>query len=108
VVELERGDLTRAVRPEFRADFEREIEHYTRILTPEKTAALVAARFLEANPTYVVYAVRNEGNYSHVYGFRRGLPELPAILTALRASSARPPERIAYWDAASARRAARR
>jgi hypothetical protein len=108
LVELQRGDLARAVRPEFRADFEREIERYTRTLTPEKTAALVAARFLESNPTYAVYAVRNEGNYSHVYGFRKDLPEFPAILTALRATTARPPERISYWDAASARRAARR
>ncbi len=100
VLRVQRGILTAAVRPEFRDDFGTHITDYSSVMTPEKASALVAAAFLEATEDYEVYAVRNVGGFSHVYGFRASLPELPRILDALRATTGPGAEYIPYWRAA--------
>jgi hypothetical protein len=56
-------------------------------LTPEKSAALACAAFLDGNPDYEVFAVRNQGSLSHVWGVRRDLTERRELLLALHAAS---------------------
>lgn len=100
ILRVQRGLLTESIRPEFRAAFGTHITTYSRVMTPERASALVSAAFLESTEGYEVYAVGNVGKFSHVYGFRADLPELPRILDALRATTGPGAEYIPYWRAA--------
>lgn len=88
VQRLDPGDLERAVRPRWRAQYAREEHAYPPDVAPEQLAALVLARHVELHAAeYEAWAVRYQGGLRHVWAFRRTLPAREALVAELRASS---------------------
>lgn len=85
--------------PLYRQVFDRDVDQWVEGVIPGRVASLKLARFLVESRAYDAYAVRYAAGYEHVWALRRGLPEAPRILEALRAA-ARDEDYRTYAEAA--------
>jgi hypothetical protein len=88
VVPIDEKLLAEIPNPRYRDVFERDLPTWVPGVIPGRVASLKLARFLVESHGYDVYAVRYASRYEHVWALRRGLPEAPAILAALRSATA--------------------
>ncbi len=88
VVALDAARLADVPDPLYREVFEHDVDRWTPGVVPGRVASLKLARFLVESGAYDVYAVRYASGYEHVWAFRSGLEEAPAILRALRSAAA--------------------
>ena len=84
MIRIDCDTLQRGLRPAWRDEYEHPGGRYTSFVTPERTAAMTAMRFLCSRDDYEIWTVLHVGNYSHVWAFKKSLPELPGLLAALR------------------------
>lgn len=84
IVPIDCDVLQRGLNPAYRAEYEHPGGRYTSFVPPEKYAAMTAMRYLCAHPEYEIYTVLHIGNYSHVWAFKKDLPEREGLLAALR------------------------
>lgn len=103
VMPLDEHRLRGGLLPGFEDAYEHGVARFAYGLTPEKTSAMAAAKFLATSGRYSIFAVRHLGSFSHVYGIKKDLPEHDAIVDALRRTSGREGEYEPYWSAAHAR-----
>lgn len=83
LVPLDRRVLAEAVSERFREAFEGGPVPAGRFSIRENVAPLVMGRYLCGRDGYDLYAVEHRGQHVHVWGFRSGMEELPAIRRAL-------------------------
>jgi hypothetical protein len=83
VVRLTREMFESALAPECRAAFEGGPAPAGEFGIREMLAAIRLGRLVSAPDAYEAYGVAYGNGYGHVWGFKRGLAELPQILEAL-------------------------
>jgi hypothetical protein len=106
IVPLTRETFEQALVPACRAAFEGSASPTGLFATREELAPLRLGRLLATHDEYESFAVAYGSAYAHVWGFKRSLAELPAILSALSQATsdgARP----SYLDLVERRAAAR-
>jgi hypothetical protein len=86
VTAIEPALLERALMPECRASYEHPPERLSTAWTPEQSATMAAAKFLQGRTDYDVYAVDLLGNFRHVWAIKKDLPERADVLGALQST----------------------
>jgi len=104
IVPLTREMFESALAPACRSAFEGTAEPTGVFATREELAPLRLGRLLATHGEYRSFAVAYGAAYAHVWGFKRSLAELPAILSALEQSTS-DSERPSYLDLVERRRA---
>lgn len=84
IASLDAIDLHEMVKPSVRETFERGYERQAETWDPVQVAAVVAAAYLHRSAEYEIYAIMYRGEYSHIYGIRRELPDREDIIADLR------------------------
>lgn len=101
-VPVTREEMRAAIVPACRAAFDGAPPPPGLYSIRENLAALRLGRYLFEHEEYAIYAVAFGSGYAHVWGFKRDLEELPAILAALGQATSRANER-SYLDLVEAR-----